>query len=87
MASSEKIEKELEIALKEIGVIKPWFDKDVNAWIFEHELYPVESSGDSPEVVCQNYPLYMKDFITERLNNNLSPVTERKTRGHAGSVR
>ena len=36
MATKKEIEEHLKIALKEIGEIKPWFDKDMNAWIFEH---------------------------------------------------
>ena len=37
----KEIDKHLKIALKEIGKIKPWYDEQVNAWIFEHPLYPV----------------------------------------------
>jgi hypothetical protein len=33
------IEKYLQVALKEIGEIKPWFDEEVNAWVFEHKAY------------------------------------------------
>lgn len=49
-----------------------------------HTLYPVEYSGDTKEEVIENYPLYLQDFIEERLKDNLSPVTERKTKGRGG---
>lgn len=84
MASSKEIKKELTIALKEVGEIKPWFDKEVNAWVFEHELYPVEYGGDTPEEVIKNYPLYLKEFIKHRLEDNLSDNTAKKTKGHGG---
>ena len=86
MASKEEkeINSHLAIALKEIGEIKPWFDKDFNAWIFSHPLYPVEYAGDTEKEVIQNYPLYMKEFIKHRLQNRLSPLMENKTKGHGG---
>ncbi len=84
MASKKEIEKHLKIALDEIGEIKPWFDKEVNAWVFSHRSYPVEYGGDSPEDVLKGYPLYLREFIKQRLNHNLSPVTEKQTRGRGG---
>ena len=86
MASTEKkeIEQHLKLALKEIGEIKPWFSKNFNAWIFSHELYPVEYAGDTEEEVIQNYPLYLKEFIKHRLQDRLSPLMEKKTKGHGG---
>src|SRR5690242_16245523 len=86
MASAEEKEVEfhLNLALKEIGEIKPWFSRKFKAWIFSHALYPVEYSGDSKEEVIQNYPLYIKEFIKHRLQDKLSPLMEKKTRGHGG---
>ena len=85
MASAKEIKKHLNIALKELGEIKPWFDKDFDAWIFSHEKYPdVEYAGDSSEKVMQNYPLYLRDFIEERLNDNLAPHIEKSVKGHGG---
>jgi hypothetical protein len=85
MASAKEIKKHLNIALKEIGDIKPWFDKNFNAWIFSHKNYPdVEYAGESQEEVIKNYPLYLRDFIEERLNNNLAPHIEKATKGHGG---
>ncbi len=86
MASKEEKELELhlQIALDEIGEIKPWFSKEFNTWIFFHSLYPVEYSGDTKEEVIQNYPLYLKEFIKHRLQDQLSPIMEDKTRGHGG---
>lgn len=84
MASKEEIESQLKLALEEIGDINPWFSKEFNAWIFSHELYPVEYAGDTSEEVIQNYPLYVKEFIKHRLQNRLSPLMEKKTKGHGG---
>lgn len=84
MASRKEIKEHLEIALGEIGQIKPWFDDDVNEWIFNHPDYPVEYGGDSVEDVIKNYPKYLQEFIKHRLNGCLSLLTEKKTKGHGG---
>lgn len=86
MASTQEkeIEQHLKLALEEVGEIHPWFSKDFDAWIFSHELYPVEYAGDTKEEVIQNYPLYLKKFIKHRLQDRLSPLMEKKTRGHGG---
>jgi hypothetical protein len=84
MASRKEIKEHLEIALKEVGKIKPWFDKDVDEWIFSHPNYPVEYGGESLQEVIQNYPKYLQEFIKHRLDSNLNPLTEKKTKGHGG---
>ena len=85
MASRKEIEKHLKIALGEVGKIKPWFDKDFNAWIFSHKNYPdVEYAGESPEEVMKNYPLYLYEFIKYRLDQRIDPLVEKATRGHGG---
>lgn len=84
MATKKKVKEQLKLALKEIGQIEPWFDKNYKTWVFSHLLYPVEYSGDTKEEVIQNYPLYLQDFIDERLKGNLSSLTENKTKGRGG---
>jgi hypothetical protein len=84
MATKKEVNEHLKIALDEIGKIKPWFDKDYQCWVFSHSAYPVEYSGDTEEEVIKNYPLYLHDFIEERLENNLSDLTEKKTTGRGG---
>jgi hypothetical protein len=84
MATKKEIDKHLKIALKEIGEIKPWFDEDVNAYVFEHSSYPVECAGDSEDEVLEKYPLYLREFIIHRLNDTLHPVMEKETKGHGG---
>lgn len=84
MATKKEIKEHLKIALKEVGQIKPWFDKDVASWIYYHPKYPVEYGGDSPEEVIENYPKYLETFIEERLKDNLSPLTEKETKGRGG---
>jgi hypothetical protein len=84
MATKKEINEHLALALKEIGEIKPKFAKDVDAWVFSHPKYPVRYAGDSPEEVIQNYPLYLRDFIEERLNDNLAPFIEKMTKGKGG---
>lgn len=85
MATAKEIKKHLKIALKEIGKIAPWFDKDFNSWMFSHSSYPdVEYAGESKSEVIENYPLYLRDFIEERLNNNLAPHIEKAVKGRGG---
>jgi len=86
MASTEEKEimQHLKIALNEIGEIKPWFRRGTNSWVFSHDLYPVECSGETKEEVIQSYPLYLKEFIKHRLQNTLAPLMEKKTKGHGG---
>lgn len=84
MASKQEIEEHLKIALAEVGKIKPWFDKSVNAWVFGHPNYPVEYAGDSKDEVIKGYPLYLREFIRQRLNSNLAPFVEKQTKGHGG---
>lgn len=84
MATKKEVKKHLDIALKEIGEIKPWFDKDVDEWIFENRLYPVEYGGKSSAEVVKNYPKYLREFIKHRLDDNLDPLTEKETKGHGG---
>jgi len=76
MASKKEIDRHLKIALKEVGKIKPWFDKEVDAWIFSHPAYPVECGGKSPEEVVRRYPLYLREFLLHRLNGKLAPFVE-----------
>lgn len=84
MATKKKIEEHLKIALAEVGKIKPWFDKEVNCWIFSHENYPVEYGGDSPEEVIENYPKYLREFIAHRLEGKVSEINEKETKGKGG---
>ncbi|MBI5345718.1 MAG: hypothetical protein HZB76_01035 [Chlamydiae bacterium] len=85
MASAKEIKKHLKIALKEIGEIKPFFNKVYKSWIFSHPSYPdVEYAGESKDEVIKNYPLYLKDFIEEMLNNNLAPHIEKAVKGRGG---
>lgn len=84
MATKKEINEHLKLALEEIGNIEPWYDKTYKSWVFSHNDYPVEYSGESKEEVIKNYPLYLYDFIEERLNDNLSVITEKKTKGRGG---
>ena len=84
MATKKEIKEHLTIALEEIGEIKPWFDEEVNAWVFSHPKYPVRYAGDSQEEVIANFPFYMQDFIAERLDDNLAPSVEKSTKGRGG---
>lgn len=85
MATRQEIEKELKIALKEVGKITPWYDKEVDAWIFFHENYPsVECGGDTDQEVIEKFPHYLREFIIHRLNGNISPLMEKETKGHGG---
>lgn len=84
MATKKEIDEHLKIALNEIEKIEPWYDKEVSAWIFEHPFYPVGCAGNTPEEVKEKYPLHLREFILERLNENLNPLVEKETKGHGG---
>lgn len=84
MATKKEIDEHLKIALKEIGKIKPWYDKEVDCWVYSHENYPVEYGGDSSDEVTKNYPKYLKEFIKHRLDGQLSPINEKETKGKGG---
>lgn len=84
MAIKKEIKEHLKTALLEVGEIKPWFNKDFKSWIFSHPNYPVEYAGDSEKEVIKNYPLYLYDFIKERLDSNLNGLTEKETKGKGG---
>lgn len=84
-AIKKELDKELKIALNEVGPIKPWFDKEVNAWVFEHSLYPVEYAGESREQVIENYPKYLEVFIEHRMLGKIDEINEKKTKGRGGA--
>lgn len=84
MATKKEIKQHLKIALEEVGQINPWFDKNVDAWIFEDPNYPVGCEGNSKEEVIKKYPLYLEEFIRERLRDNVSPSVEKRTKGKGG---
>ena len=84
MATKKEIDKHLKIALKEIGEIKPWFDEDVQAYVFEHPSYPVEYAGESVKKVIKGYPEYLREFILHRLDDRLHPMMEKETKGRGG---
>lgn len=84
MATKKEIENHLKIAFNEIGNIAPWHDEEVSAWVFEHPLYPVGYAGNSPEEVIKKYPLHLREFILERLNENLNLLVKNETKGHGG---
>lgn len=84
MDTKEEIEEQAKIALEEISEIKPWFEKNFNAWIFEHPAYPIGCEGYSSEEVINKYPMYLRDFIEERLNDHLALFVEESTKGDGG---
>jgi hypothetical protein len=81
---SLKVLQQLEIALQEIGEIKPWFSDEVKEWVFEHPLYPESYGGDSPEEVIAGYPLYLGKLIEARIDGSLAPETELTIKGRGG---
>ena len=85
MASKSEIKHELNIALSEVGEIKPWFDKDFNAWIYSNPLYPVECEGKSAAEVVKKYPGYLEVFIEHRMKGKLDPLNEKETIGKGGA--
>ena len=62
MATAKEIKAHLELALEEVGEIRPWYDRRFKSWIFSHSAYPVEYAGNSKEEVVRNYPLYLREI-------------------------
>lgn len=85
MATKKEIDEHLKIALEEVGEIKPWFDEEVNCWVFSHKNYPVEYGGNSVKEVIKNYPKYLREFIAHRLDGRVSEINERETKGRGGN--
>lgn len=82
--AAKEIKKQVEIALAEIGEIKPWFDKEFNVWVFLSDLYPVECEGKSAEEVIKKYPKYLEVFIEHRILGKIDDINEKKTKGRGG---
>lgn len=78
------VDEHLQTALKKIGTIEPWFDKEVEGWVFEHPLYPESYGGSTRAEVIRRYPLYLRQFIEQRLMGNLAPQVEKITLGRGG---
>lgn len=77
--TKKQIDGALDYALKKIGPISPWFDVEVNAWVFSHEAFPdVEYAGEDPGEVIENYPHYLRDFIIHYLDGTLHPALAKK---------
>src|SRR5271170_2267079 len=85
VVKKEELSKELSIALEEVGPIDPWFDKKVDAWVFEHPLYPVRYAGSSSQEVVKNYPKYLEVFVEHRMQGRIGEIGERKTKGKGGA--
>jgi hypothetical protein len=79
-----RLHKHLNIALEEIGEIKPWYDDEVKAWVFSYKLYLVEYGGKTSKEVIKSYPKYLREFIRHRLDDKLSGNTEKRTKGRGG---
>jgi hypothetical protein len=67
-----------------VGEIKPWWDADVESWVFQHPLYPEECGGETAEQVIAEYPLVLANFMQARLAGELAPSIEAKTKGRGG---
>jgi hypothetical protein len=78
------VDEQVQIALMEVGAIEPWFDEEVQEWIFARKKYPESCSGATRQEVIENYPLYLRQFIEQRLKGNLAPWIEKKTAGRGG---
>ena len=84
MATKKIVDMHLKRALKEVGEITPWYDEEVQEWVFAHPLYPVEYGGKSSKEVIKNYPKYLREFIAHRLDGRLEHKVEKKTKGRGG---
>ncbi len=80
---SHEIERNLKVALAEIGDIKPW--KEEGGYYFRHDTYPVvDYMADTPQDTIKGYKRILREFIEDRLQGNLSSLAERTTSGRGG---
>ena len=80
------IEKEVQKALMEIGEIKPWFSDEYGFYVFKHPTYPVvDYVGDTPEETIEGYKRILKEWIQERINQNIPDFVEKMTSGRGGA--
>jgi len=80
----KKVVEQVKIALAEIGEIKPWYDKEVTSWVFEHPLYPERYGGETKEEVIQGYPLYLANLFQAQYEGRLAPETQKSIKGRGG---
>lgn len=80
------IDKEFEKALTEIGEIKPWFSEPDGFYVFKHPAYPVvDYFGDTPELTIEGYKRILKEWIEERMDENIPEFVEKMTSGRGGA--
>jgi hypothetical protein len=85
MPRHTNIEKELEIALKEIGAIKPWWSEEDQMYVFEHDAYPTLMHADQdPDEVVKGYKRALHRFIGYRMRGRVAESVERITSGRGG---
>lgn len=75
MYSPEVVDK-VRRALKQIGGVKPVYDKDYECWIFEHPDFPESYAGDSANEVVTGYPFYLANMFQAQSEGNLAPFVE-----------
>ena len=85
--SAKEIQKHLKIALKEIGKIKPIYDKNKNKYFCEHYLYPYVKQYHNREDECvAKYKSQLMNFIKMRLTGLIPQDMCGTTKGMAGKV-
>ena len=85
MPRNMNIEKELGIALKEVGEIKPWWSDEDQMYVFEHEAYPMVMHADpDPDEVVKGYKRALQRFIRYRMQGRVAESVERITSGRGG---
>jgi hypothetical protein len=81
-----EINKQLQIALSEIGEIQPWWSDEDQMFIFEHPAYPRVSHADADQGKAKaGYLRALEGFIEDRLAGNLAEEAERVTSGRGGA--
>jgi hypothetical protein len=86
MPRNLRIEKELEIALREIGEIRPWWSKEDEMYVFEHPAYPFVMHADPDrEEAKAGYMRALTGFIEDRIKGRVAPDVDRVTSGRAGA--
>ena len=81
----KRIDKEIQIALNEIGPIEPIWSEVDRMFYFEHEAYPAVIYGAKDrEATIEGYKRVLREWVEDRLTGNISASIERITSGRGG---
>jgi hypothetical protein len=80
-----ELQEALQIALEEIGPIDPWWSEADQMFVFTEKIYPAVLFQDTnKQKTIDGYVEVLKNWLIDRLNENVSETAEKVTTGHGG---